>query len=106
MWKHVVYSVENWFVHTHTAAYHDILTLNANLVALVYLLLRTQKNNQFYVTSLIIPNQMGTSDTCTTKDEEAIFEYQDERGLITLGWIHVCISALWTQFIIENALFH
>ncbi|KAF1803006.1 hypothetical protein V8B55DRAFT_1501705 [Mucor lusitanicus] len=46
------------------------------------------KNNQFYVTSLIIPNQMGTSDTCTTKDEEAIFEYQDERGLITLGWIH------------------
>ncbi|KAK4511924.1 uncharacterized protein ATC70_003923 [Mucor velutinosus] len=52
------------------------------------------KNNQFFVTSLIIPNQMGTSDTCTTKDEEAIFEYQDERGLITLGWIHVCISAL------------
>ncbi|CAO3616055.1 unnamed protein product [Mucor fragilis] len=46
------------------------------------------KNNQFFVTSLIIPNQIGTSDTCTTKDEEAIFEYQNERGLITLGWIH------------------
>ncbi|CAO0793192.1 unnamed protein product [Mucor circinelloides] len=46
------------------------------------------KDNQLFVTSLIIPNQMGTSDTCTTKDEEAIFEFQDKRGLITLGWIH------------------
>lgn len=46
------------------------------------------KNNELYVTSLLIPNQEGTSDTCTTKDEEAIFEHQDKNGLITLGWIH------------------
>lgn len=43
------------------------------------------------MTSLLIPNQEGTSDTCTTKDEEAIFEYQDKNGLLTLGWIHVSL---------------
>lgn len=37
---------------------------------------------------------MGTSDTCATKDEESIFEFQDKRGLITLGWIHVSISSV------------
>ncbi|KAI9251326.1 hypothetical protein EDC94DRAFT_622118 [Helicostylum pulchrum] len=46
------------------------------------------KNNELFVTSLLIPNQEGTSDTCITKDEEAIFDYQDKNGLLTLGWIH------------------
>ncbi|KAI9355792.1 hypothetical protein BD770DRAFT_390740 [Pilaira anomala] len=46
------------------------------------------KNNELFVTSLLIPNQEGTSDTCITKDEEAIFDYQDKNELLTLGWIH------------------
>ncbi|GAA5812786.1 hypothetical protein MFLAVUS_006244 [Mucor flavus] len=46
------------------------------------------KNNELFVTSLLIPNQEGTSDTCITKNEEAIFDYQDKNGLLTLGWIH------------------
>ncbi|KAG2203273.1 hypothetical protein INT47_000193, partial [Mucor saturninus] len=46
------------------------------------------QNNELFVTSLLIPNQEGTSDTCITRNEEAIFEYQDNHGLLTLGWIH------------------
>jgi STAM-binding protein len=44
----------------------------------------------FYITTLLVPPQVGTSDTVQTTDEaeEAIFEFQEKRGLITLGWIH------------------
>ena len=31
---------------------------------------------------------MATSDSCTTTDEEALFEFQDKHSLLTLGWIH------------------
>ncbi|KAL7417156.1 hypothetical protein BDY24DRAFT_376863 [Mrakia frigida] len=31
---------------------------------------------------------MGTGDTCETLEEEKVFEFQDKRGLLTLGWIH------------------
>lgn len=44
--------------------------------------------NKFQVTHLIIPKQSGTSDSCTTTGEEAIFDYQEKHDLITLGWIH------------------
>jgi len=30
---------------------------------------------------------LGTSDSCVTSGEEAIFEYQDSHDLITLGWV-------------------
>lgn len=39
----------------------------------------------------MIPKQSGTSDSCTTMNEENIFEFQDKQDLITLGWIHVGI---------------
>lgn len=42
----------------------------------------------FRVTHLLIPQQKGTPDSCTTENEEDIFEYQDQHDLITLGWIH------------------
>lgn len=42
------------------------------------------------VTHLLIPEQTGTPDSCTTHNEEDIFDYQDQHNLITLGWIHVC----------------
>ena len=44
---------------------------------------------------LLIPKQSGTADTCTTENEEDIFNYQDSKNLITLGWIHV--SSLSTK---------
>ncbi|CAG0921094.1 unnamed protein product [Notodromas monacha] len=46
------------------------------------------RNDSFVVTDMLVPKQTGTSDSCTTSDEEEIFEYQDQRSLITLGWIH------------------
>ncbi|KAJ1813171.1 hypothetical protein LPJ75_003306, partial [Coemansia sp. RSA 2598] len=40
------------------------------------------------MTTLIIPKQSATSDTCTTEHEEELFVEQMDRDLITLGWIH------------------
>merc|ERR1719219_983400 len=44
--------------------------------------------NQFKITHLLIPKQSGTSDSCVTSGEEAMFDYQERHDLITLGWIH------------------
>ncbi|KAI8582491.1 hypothetical protein K450DRAFT_227425 [Umbelopsis ramanniana AG] len=46
------------------------------------------KSNELTVTTLLIPKQTSTSDTCTTENEEEVFEYQDRHDLLTLGWIH------------------
>ncbi|XP_020251867.1 AMSH-like ubiquitin thioesterase 1 isoform X2 [Asparagus officinalis] len=46
------------------------------------------KNRNFFVTALIIPKQESTSDSCSTTNEEEIFEFQDKQSLFTLGWIH------------------
>ncbi|KAJ1836220.1 hypothetical protein LPJ63_000478 [Coemansia sp. RSA 2711] len=40
------------------------------------------------MTTLIIPKQRATSDTCVTEHEEELFVEQMDRDLITLGWIH------------------
>ncbi|KAG0354612.1 hypothetical protein BGZ54_001560 [Gamsiella multidivaricata] len=45
-------------------------------------------HNRLTVTTLIIPKQTATSDTCSTTNEDELFEYQSERDLMTLGWIH------------------
>eukprot|EP00850_Spirogloea_muscicola_P019762 SM000198S05333 [mRNA] locus=s198:145076:149400:- [translate_table: standard] len=47
------------------------------------------KKGTFYVTTLILPKQEATSDSCQTVNEEEIFDVQDKRGLFQLGWIHV-----------------
>lgn len=46
------------------------------------------KKRTFYVTTLIIPKQKSTSDSCQATNEEEIFEVQDKGSLFTLGWIH------------------
>lgn len=48
--------------------------------------------NRLNITHVIVPKQHGTSDSCTTMNEEEIFDIQDQHNLITLGWIHVCSS--------------
>ncbi|XP_055614066.1 STAM-binding protein [Uranotaenia lowii] len=45
-------------------------------------------HNQLLISHVIVPKQKGTSDSCTTMNEEDIFNYQDQKDLITLGWIH------------------
>nr|CAB3481064.1 unnamed protein product [Digitaria exilis] len=47
------------------------------------------KKRTFYVTTLIIPKQKSTSDSCQATNEEEIFEVQDKGSLLSLGWIHV-----------------
>ncbi|XP_052189041.1 AMSH-like ubiquitin thioesterase 3 [Diospyros lotus] len=46
------------------------------------------KNRVFHITTLIIPKQESTSDSCQTLNEEEIFEVQDKFSLFPLGWIH------------------
>ncbi|KAL4818108.1 hypothetical protein BDW67DRAFT_22087 [Aspergillus spinulosporus] len=45
-------------------------------------------SNALFVSRLLIPEQISTSDTCETVNESAIFEYCDSEDLIVLGWIH------------------
>lgn len=44
--------------------------------------------NAFFVTYLVIPQQTSTSDTCTTENEELLFDFVDKNDLFILGWIH------------------
>ncbi|KAJ3121225.1 hypothetical protein HK098_003883 [Nowakowskiella sp. JEL0407] len=48
----------------------------------------TLRKDTFIVTTLLIPKQKGTSDSTETMGEEELFEYQMNRDLLTLGWIH------------------
>ncbi|CAA6665567.1 unnamed protein product [Spirodela intermedia] len=46
------------------------------------------KNSNFYVTTLIVPKQDSTSNSCQALHEEEIYALQDELNLFPLGWIH------------------
>ncbi|RPA76024.1 Mov34-domain-containing protein [Ascobolus immersus RN42] len=52
------------------------------------LLCGTLISNALFISQLVIPEQEATSDTCTTKDEEELFDYVFGQGLMVLGWIH------------------
>jgi len=43
---------------------------------------------KYRVTTLIIPKQTATSDTCTTTNEDELLLYLQENDLMTVGWIH------------------
>ena len=47
-----------------------------------------QSHNSFCITSLIIPKQTATSDSCNMINEEELLECVNPNEL-TLGWIHV-----------------
>ena len=60
------------------------------------LLLGKSKTHKFVVTTLLIPKQHSTSDTCTMDEEELVLQFTEERNLITLGWVrrlHVAPNA-------------
>lgn len=57
-----------------------------------------QMRNEFTITHVIVPKQLGGPDSCTTENEEELFIIQDQHGLVTLGWIHVsgiALALLW-----------
>ncbi|CAK7210439.1 hypothetical protein SBRCBS47491_000784 [Sporothrix bragantina] len=45
-------------------------------------------NNALFITCLLIPQQIGTRDSCETTGEVATLEYCSEEDLIQIGWIH------------------
>ena len=51
------------------------------------LLLGRQKGNGYVVTTLLIPKQRSTSDTCAMEEEELVLSFSEQRSLITLGWV-------------------
>ena len=51
------------------------------------LLLGKDKGHKYAVTTLLIPKQHSTSDTCTMDEEELVLQFTEERSLITLGWV-------------------
>jgi len=51
------------------------------------LLLGKDKGHKYTVTTLLIPKQHSTSDTCTMDEEELVLKFTEERSLITLGWV-------------------
>ncbi|XP_077974183.1 STAM-binding protein-like [Styela clava] len=44
--------------------------------------------NMFVITHVLLPQQTGTSDSCTTSNEEDLWEFQAQYDGICLGWIH------------------
>ncbi|KAK7446749.1 hypothetical protein VKT23_014445 [Stygiomarasmius scandens] len=52
------------------------------------LLLGRAEGRKYVVTTLLIPKQHSTSDTCAMDEEELVLQFTEERSLITLGWIH------------------
>ncbi|CAI0434715.1 unnamed protein product [Linum tenue] len=46
------------------------------------------ESGTYYVTTLIIPKQESTSNSCEAKREEEYFTIQKERSLSPVGWIH------------------
>lgn len=46
------------------------------------------KRDSFTITHILIPKQSGTSDSCTSINEEELLIEQEKHNLITMGWIH------------------
>ena len=58
------------------------------------LLLGRDRKSRFVVTTLLIPKQHSTSDTCTMDEEELVMSFTEERSLITLGWVRASSSPI------------
>ncbi|CAG8450518.1 4117_t:CDS:10 [Ambispora leptoticha] len=72
-----------------TKKFLDIASQNTrNNLETLGILSGTLSQNAFTVTTLIVPKQTATSDTCAAMNEEEYCEYEIENGLLELGWIH------------------
>lgn len=66
------------------------------------LLLGKDKGSKYIVTTLLIPKQHSTSDTCTMDEEELVLQFTEERHLITLGWVSSLVAL---AFLVLTSLF-
>jgi len=46
------------------------------------------RNNKFMISHLLIPRQVGKSDSCTMDGLEDVWDVHDKENIIFLGWIH------------------
>jgi len=46
------------------------------------------RNNKFMISHLLIPRQVGKSDSCTMDGLEDVWDIHDKENIIFLGWIH------------------
>lgn len=67
------------------------------------LTLASQSHNTFTVSHLLIPKQEGTPDTCMTTDEEEIYQFQDSRDLMTLGWVRSQLAFPCAQSLTDHS---
>jgi len=74
--------VKNYY---HHCSIYQILRLS---IILTECFIIFQSHNSFCITSLIIPKQTATSDSCNMINEEELLECVNPNEL-TLGWIHV-----------------
>ncbi|KAJ7718858.1 Mov34-domain-containing protein [Mycena maculata] len=44
---------------------------------------------RYVISTLLIPKQHATSDTCAMDEEEGVLSFTEAWGLITIGWIHM-----------------
>ncbi|KAK1881744.1 AMSH-like protease [Dissostichus eleginoides] len=45
--------------------------------------------NEFLLTHVVVPKQSSGPDFCDMENVEELFRFQDQKNLLTLGWIHV-----------------
>ena len=46
-----------------------------------------------------MPKQSAGPDYCDVENVEELFSFQDQHDLLTLGWIHVCLTfGVWGGF--------
>ena len=72
--------------------YTSYMFSSITLLISAFTVFTTQTQNTLRVTHIIVPKQKGNADSCETLNEEELFDVQDQYDLITLGWIHVCMS--------------
>ena len=52
-------------------------------------------NGVLTISTIIIPKQEGSSDSCIMTNEEELLMIQDKEDLITMGWIHTHPAYVW-----------
>ena len=45
-------------------------------------------NNRLLISHLLIPKQVGKSDSCTMEGLEDVWDVHDKENIVFLGWIH------------------
>ncbi len=53
------------------------------------LLGRKRSNGSYTVQTLLVPRQISDENSCSMTNEEMVIDFQEKRGLVTLGWVRI-----------------